>query len=94
MQADGELQRTASPSDISDPGWTEWFTVRDVGLLLKIRPDTVRRWIRNKRLRAKFFGGRTGYRIQRDDLQRFLYQGQEEMLEPPRETESMGVRSQ
>ena len=51
---------------------TNWLTVRDVAQLLHVKEDTVRRWIRQERLTATFFGGRTGYRIRRADLQKFL----------------------
>ena len=50
----------------------EWLTVRDIAALLHVREDTVRRWIRGKRIEAKFFGGRTGYRIRNADLHVFL----------------------
>ena len=50
----------------------EWLTVRDVAGLLHVGEDTVRRWIRGKRIEAKFFGGRTGYRIRNADLHVFL----------------------
>jgi len=46
--------------------------VRDIAVLLHVTPTTVRRWIRRGHLSAKFFGGRTGYRIGRDGLQEFL----------------------
>ena len=50
----------------------EWLTVRDIAALLHVGEDTVRRWIRAKRIEAKFFGGRTGYRIRNTDLAVFL----------------------
>ena len=50
----------------------EWLTVRDVAGLLHVGEETVRRWVRKERVRAKFFGGRTGYRIGRADLEVFL----------------------
>lgn len=51
---------------------TAWLTVRDIAQLLKVKEDTVRRWIRQERVAATFFGGRAGYRIRRADLQKFL----------------------
>ncbi len=51
---------------------TEWLTVRDVAVLLRVGEGTVRRWIRAGRLQAKFFGGRIGYRISDRDLETFL----------------------
>ena len=50
----------------------EWLTVHDVAGLLHVGEETVRRWIRTERIEAKFFGGRTGYRIRRADLEVFL----------------------
>ena len=50
----------------------EWLTVRDIAALLHVGEDTVRRWIRAKKIEAKFFGGRTGYRIRNANLQVFL----------------------
>ncbi len=51
---------------------SEWLTVRDIADLLFVGEETVRRWIRTERINAKFFGGRTGYRIRRSDLKVFL----------------------
>ncbi len=51
---------------------TDWLTVREVAQLLHVKEDTVRRWIRQESLAATFFGGRTGYRIRRADLRKFL----------------------
>ncbi len=51
---------------------TVWLTVRDIAILLRVSEGTVRRWIREKRLVAKFFGGRIGYRINDPELQKFL----------------------
>ncbi|MEX0799583.1 MAG: helix-turn-helix domain-containing protein [Dehalococcoidia bacterium] len=39
---------------------------------LRVREDTVRRWIRQGKLAAKFIGGRSGYRISGDELLKFL----------------------
>ncbi len=54
---------------------TEWLTVRDIAVLLRVSEGTVRRWIRTGRLKAKFFGGRIGYRIDDRDLAAFLSDG-------------------
>lgn len=65
-------------TEYKEPSWrpplkaTEWLTVADIAIFLHVRPDTVRRWIRKEKLAAKFFGGRTGYRISGVDLQEFL----------------------
>jgi excisionase family DNA binding protein len=63
---------------------TEWLTVRDIAVLLHVREGTVRRWIRRERLDARFFGGRTGYRVKEGDLEDFLRQKSAGRDDPPR----------
>ncbi|CAN5803317.1 hypothetical protein BH23CHL2_BH23CHL2_27440 [soil metagenome] len=54
-----------------------WFTVPDVAEALGVRPDTVRRWIRNGALVATMPGGvRAGYRIDAAHLDAFVLQRQ------------------
>jgi len=49
------------------------MTVQDVADYLKVNEETVRRWIRDRELPALRLGGRrTGYRIARRDLDRFV----------------------
>lgn len=50
----------------------EWLTVQDVVRLLGVHEDTVRRWLRSGQLKGRRFGGKTGYRIRRTDLDAFL----------------------
>ena len=65
-----------SPARASSPVTrAEWLTVRDIAVLLRVSEGTVRRWIRAGRLKAKFFGGRSGYRINGRDLEVFLGNG-------------------
>ncbi len=64
-----------TPARARSPTRTEWLTVRDVAVLLRVGEGTVRRWIRAERLKAKFFGGRIGYRISDRDLETFLANG-------------------
>jgi len=49
-----------------------FLTVADVAELLQVDEQTVRRWIRERKLAAHRFGGKAGYRIQRKDLEAFL----------------------
>jgi excisionase family DNA binding protein len=50
-----------------------WMTVRDVADYLKVHEETVRRWIRDGELPVLDLGGqKTGYRIRRDALDRFI----------------------
>ena len=51
----------------------EWMTVRGVSEYLKVHEETVRRWIRDGDLPVLDLGGqKTGYRIRRDELDRFI----------------------
>jgi excisionase family DNA binding protein len=49
---------------------TEWLSVEDIAKELGITIDTVRAWIRKKKLRAYRVG--RDYRIRRVDYERFL----------------------
>lgn len=48
----------------------EWLSVEEVAQILKMDEETVRRWIRNRQLKAYRFG--RDYRIRRDDFDRFV----------------------
>jgi len=50
-----------------------WLTVAEVADRLKVHPNTVRRWIKEKRLMAKMIGGtKTGWRISQREVDRFM----------------------
>ncbi len=49
-----------------------FFDVRDVANILKVNEETVRRWIRRGELEAQNFGGKAGYRIKPESLEKFL----------------------
>ena len=50
-----------------------WLTVQEVAAHLKVTQETVRRWIRDGALPVLDLGGqKTGYRILRSELERFL----------------------
>ncbi len=53
-------------------GDRQWLTVRHIATRLDVSQDTVRRWIRARRLAATFLGGRAGYRVNVTALERFL----------------------
>ena len=73
------------PSRVERPmSHTEWLRVRDIALLLHVREGTVRKWIRTEGLDARFFGGRTGYRVNEVDLREFLRQKSVGCDDPPR----------
>ena len=50
----------------------ELLTVPEIALRLKVHQETVRRWLREGRLRGRNFGGKMGYRIKAEDLVAFL----------------------
>lgn len=54
-----------------------YLTVEDVATLLSVHPDTVRKWIKNKQLKAINLGARAGYRISRAALDDFIRERQE-----------------
>ena len=49
---------------------TQWLSVEDIAKELNVPLDTVRAWIRAKRLKAYKPGKE--YRVKREDLDRFL----------------------
>lgn len=54
------------------------LTVREVAERIRSSPQTVRRWLRQGRLRGFQPGGtKLGYRVRESDLQRFLSQSDE-----------------
>jgi excisionase family DNA binding protein len=48
----------------------EWLSVEEVAQILKMDEETVRRWIRNRQLKAYRFG--RDLRIRRDDFEKFV----------------------
>jgi excisionase family DNA binding protein len=51
----------------------ELLTVQEVAARLKMNPETVRRWLREGKLRGYLLGGdRGGYRVAESDLNAFL----------------------
>ena len=54
----------------------EFLTVSEVAEKLKISPYTVRRWLRDGKLKGKLMGGdRGGYRIPASEVVRFMANG-------------------
>jgi len=49
-----------------------WFTVEQIATTLHIHEQTVRRWLRERALPGRFFGGKTGWRVRESDLTSFL----------------------
>lgn len=55
----------------------ELLTVDEVAARLKVHPETIREWLRAKRLRGSRLGGtRLGWRIRASELERFVQGGE------------------
>lgn len=50
----------------------EWLTVDEIAESLRVEGQTVRRWLRAGELRGINFGGKTGWRVRRPDLEAFI----------------------
>lgn len=55
----------------------ELLTIDEVAAELKLHPDTIRRYIRDKKIKSVRVGG-TAIRIRRSELDRFIREGEEE----------------
>ena len=49
-----------------------YVTIKDVAKKMNVSEETVRRWIRDGKLAAEDMGGRLGYRILQEELERFF----------------------
>lgn len=49
-----------------------YVTIKDVAKKMNVSEETVRRWIRDGKLTAEDMGGRLGYRILQEELERFF----------------------
>lgn len=51
------------------------YTVEDVAKMLTIKPETVRRWCREKKIKfIKLPGEKGGYRFSKEDIKDFIAQ--------------------
>lgn len=56
-----------------------FLTVKEVAERLRVNPYTVRRWLRDGKLRGRLMGGdRGGYRVAASELVRFMNEGAED----------------
>jgi excisionase family DNA binding protein len=53
----------------------DYVTVEDAAELLGVHPQTVRRWLREERMRGTLLSRRAGYRIRRSEVDRVLERG-------------------
>lgn len=52
------------------------FLVVEVAERLRVNPESIRRWIRQKKMRGVLLGGtRSGYRIAESEVERFIREG-------------------
>jgi excisionase family DNA binding protein len=68
-------------STMIEPQSEEWeelvegrdvLTVEQIADYLQVHPETVRRWLRDGQLRGMALGGRSGWRVRRAELERFM----------------------
>jgi excisionase family DNA binding protein len=52
------------------------LTVAEVAEQLRVNVDTVRRWLRDKKMHGRKIGGRRGYLISPSEVRRFMEEGQ------------------
>jgi excisionase family DNA binding protein len=50
----------------------EWLTTNEVAALLKVNPETVKRWLRGGQMRGSLLSDRAGWRVARSEVQRFM----------------------
>jgi excisionase family DNA binding protein len=51
---------------------TEWLTAAEVAALLRVHPKTVKRWLLAGDLQGSILGNRSGWRISRTEVDRFM----------------------
>ena len=52
-----------------------WLTVAQIAEQLGVHEQTVRRWLRAGTLPGRNLGGKAGYRVRAQDVDRFMAQG-------------------
>lgn len=66
----------AGPADssTSDPAFParEVLTVEQIADYLQVHPETVRRWLRDRQLIGMNLSGKSGWRVRRTELERFM----------------------
>ncbi len=50
----------------------EWLTTAEVAQLLKVNPETVKRWLRGGEMRGSLLSDRAGWRVAREEVNRFM----------------------
>jgi nitrogen PTS system EIIA component len=56
------------------PESEDWLTTEEAARVLRVHPETMRRWAREGTIPAAKLGNRGGFRFKRVDLDRFLEQ--------------------
>lgn len=65
------MRRKRADNKKTDIDFECFYFVEDVAAILEVNRETVRRWIRSGKLRAKATSKRNGYRISLDNLMEF-----------------------
>lgn len=68
---DYPMRRKRANNEKTDNDFECFYFVEEVAAILEVDRETVRRWIRSGKLRAKITSKRNGYRISHDDLMEF-----------------------
>lgn len=50
----------------------EWLTAAEVAELIRVRPETVKRWLRAGELRGSILSDSAGWRVKRSEVERFM----------------------
>ncbi len=50
----------------------EWLTTAEVAKVLKVNPETVKRWLRGGEMRGSLLSDRAGWRVAREEVARFM----------------------
>lgn len=48
------------------------LTVEQIGEYLQVHPETVRRWLREGKIKGMPLAGKSGWRVKREELERFM----------------------
>lgn len=80
LQSAANVLASATMSAAKHPGGAQWLSIRDVAETLRVKEETVRRWVRRGELPVIDLGSsRAGYRIHPADLEQFI---QERYMKP------------
>jgi excisionase family DNA binding protein len=50
----------------------QWLTVEQIATRMQVTPETVRRWLRSRKLRGVRLSDKAGWRVRASDLDRYI----------------------